>query len=208
MISWHTLDAWTVPEDRTGIAFHWIIILGGCAAPLFLFLAGVSVSLSKATMKRGWQIFALAHLFRLQSFFLNPWASVSSLLKPDILDILGLGMVAAASCRARATTHTRQVLWLLGPAVAIVLIAPASRVWAWPALIRPYAPRLEAYIRPMAGMGVFTPFRGSPSCLSVRSWGWCSRRRARPAHAGLAGTGWRGGDRRSGRRVSSGRHLV
>lgn len=158
MIAWHTLDAWTILEDRTGFAFQVIIIIGGCAAPLFLFLAGVSVALAKATPKRGWQIFGLAHLFRLQSFFLNPWASWSSLLKPDILNILGLGMVATALCRARATTLMRQVVWLLVPAAAIVLMAPASRLWAWPALLRPYVPRLEAYIRPIAGMGVFSIF--------------------------------------------------
>lgn len=158
MISWHTLDAWTRPEDRSGLAFHWIIILGGCAAPLFLFLAGVSVSLAGATPKRGWQILGLAHLFRLQSFLLNPWASWSSLLKPDILNILGLGMAVAAYCRARATTRMREIVWLLLPAAVIVWMAPGSRVWQWPALLRPFAPRLEAYIRPMAGMGVFSVF--------------------------------------------------
>jgi hypothetical protein len=40
--------------------------------------------------KRGWQIFLLAHVFRLQSFLLNPGATWASLLKPDILNILGL----------------------------------------------------------------------------------------------------------------------
>ena len=57
------------------------------AAPLFLFLAGVSVPFAIGAhvgrgadrrraawlvQRRGWQVFGLAHLFRLQSFLLNP----------------------------------------------------------------------------------------------------------------------------------------
>ena len=169
MILWHSMDAWTAPWERSGPAFAVIIVIGGWAAPLFLFLAGVSIPLAGETktardlaswhlQKRGWQIFGLAHLFRLQSFLLNPAASWSSVLKPDILNILGLGLVAAAFCWGRATTRARQVIWLLTPAVLIVLLAPASRVWAWPAMLRPYVPRLEAYIRPVSGMGVFSIF--------------------------------------------------
>lgn len=174
MIVWHTMDAWTRPDGRTTLAWDVIILIGGCAAPLFLFLAGVSVALSGAAamekgghdrtrvgwrlQTRGWQIFGLAHLFRLQSFLLNPAASWSSLLKPDILNILGLGMVAAGFCWARAASRARQIIWLLVPSLAIVLLTPASRLWAWPALLRPYAPRLEAYIRPVGTLGVFTLF--------------------------------------------------
>ncbi len=101
---------------------------------------------------------ALAHLFRLQSFLLNPTASWSSLLKPDILNILGLGLVAAAFCWSRATTRARQVAWLLAPAAVVLLMTPASRAWTWPELLRPSVPRLEAYVRPVAGMGVFSVF--------------------------------------------------
>ena len=153
------------------------IALSGGPAPLFLFMAGVAGSggggkLSVADArrgvlaaarsfcppKRGWQIFLLAHLFRFQAFLLNPGASWESLLKPDILNILGLGMAATAWCWGRATSRRRQILWLLGPALAIVLLAPGSRVWEWPAAFRAFAPRLEAYIRPVSGMGVFSVF--------------------------------------------------
>jgi hypothetical protein len=89
---------------------------------------------------------------------LNPTASWSSLLKPDILNILGLGLVAVAFCWSRATSRAREVLWLILPAAVIVFMTPASRLWAWPSLLRPYAPRLEAYIRPVSGMGVFSVF--------------------------------------------------
>jgi uncharacterized membrane protein len=169
MIAWHTLDSWTAAADRSGVAFAWITVIGGCAAPLFLFLAGVSVPLAGASrgtrrqaswrlQKRGWEVFVLAHLFRLQSFLLNPTASWSSLLKPDILNILGLGIVLTAYCWGRATSRAKTMGWLVLPAAAIVWLAPASREWVWPELLRAWAPRLEAYIRPVSGMGVFSVF--------------------------------------------------
>ena len=66
--------------------FGYAMVLGGFGAPLFLFLAGVAVALSGeskfrktgdfagswwAVQKRGWQIFGLAFLFRLQSYILS-----------------------------------------------------------------------------------------------------------------------------------------
>ena len=40
MILWHSMDAWTAPWARSGSVFAVVIVLGGWAAPLFLFLAG------------------------------------------------------------------------------------------------------------------------------------------------------------------------
>lgn len=175
MILWHSMDAWTWPAARRTRIFDWVIFTGGWAAPLFLFLAGVSVALAGAAragkvqapgvrsqasvlQRRGWQIFALAFLFRLQSFILNPGAPWMTLLKPDILNILGLGIVAAAFCWGRATSTARRTLWLAGPAAAIVLATPWSRDWRWPALLGKLAAPLEGYIRPVPGVGGFSIF--------------------------------------------------
>ena len=83
MVLWHSIDAWTLQTDRESWAFTVIIFAAGWAAPLFLLLAGVSVSLAAGSrvargrsrqeaswelQKRGWQIFLLAHVFRFQSF--------------------------------------------------------------------------------------------------------------------------------------------
>jgi uncharacterized membrane protein len=46
MIEAHVLDAWTRPADRASFAFGCARILAGFAAPLFLFLAGLSVALA------------------------------------------------------------------------------------------------------------------------------------------------------------------
>ena len=87
MIEAHTADAWTRAADRHSAAFAWTLVLGGFAAPLFLWLAGIGVALSAARLartggtreavvgaicRRGLEIFILAFLFRLQAFIVTP----------------------------------------------------------------------------------------------------------------------------------------
>jgi uncharacterized membrane protein len=52
MVGWHTLDAWTTPVDKASGAFWYCQLIGGFGAPIFLFLAGVSVSLAAASRLR------------------------------------------------------------------------------------------------------------------------------------------------------------
>lgn len=173
MIMWHAIDAWTVTDGRASLAFTAIVFAAGWVSPLFLFLAGVSIPLaatarmarlgedrlaaSHALMRRGFQIFLLAHLFRFQSFLLNPNGSWNGILKPDILNVLGLGMMAAAFCWGRASRSPRSLaLWLVVPALVLVgVLTPWARHWWWPTLLHP---RFEAYLRPVGNYGVFTLF--------------------------------------------------
>jgi len=169
MIEWHVLDAWSVRDGRGGPI--WIVIqtVGGFAAPLFLFLAGVAIpfaigsrvrrgddlqSGAWSVQQRGWEVFGIAHLFRFQSFLLNPTATWSSIFRPDILNILGLGLAGTSVLCGRAM-RSRRVLWLIVPAVAIFALTPWSRLWSWPSQL---PGRLEAYIRPGNGLGVFQIF--------------------------------------------------
>ncbi len=169
MIEWHVIDAWTVTAGRDGAAWGAIVVMGGMAAPLFLFLAGVSVPFAIGAhvsrgadrrraaglvQRRGWEVFGLAHLFRLQSFLLNPNAKWSGLLKPDILNILGLGLAGTSWLVGRGGARGRRAWWLLLPAAMVLALTPASRHWWWPTLLHP---RLEAYIRPSI-YGVFALF--------------------------------------------------
>lgn len=175
MIEWHVLDAWTAPEARDPGPWLIVTIVGGFAAPMFLFLAGIAVPLamqaresrgataaaaSRALQRRGWEILGIAHLFRLQSFLLNPSGRWSSLFKPDILNVMGLGLAATAWLTGRAARRPRAAWWLLlAPAVAVIVLTPWSRIWWWPTLLHP---RLEAYIRPVVqngvSLGVFSLF--------------------------------------------------
>ncbi len=206
MILWHVVDSWTVIDGRDTRAFHAVIFTAGWAAPLFLFLAGTSVPLAAAAsvgrglgrsaagrklQRRGWEVFVLAHLFRFQSFVLNPSASWNSLLKPDILNVLGIGIVVTAWCWTRAGSSTRsQALWLLGPAVVVTaVLTPLAPTWWWPTLLHP---RLEAYIRPVGNYGVFSLF---PAIAYVLVGGFvgsrihASRESSGPFHARLMAAG-------------------
>lgn len=176
MIEWHVVDSWTATDGRGGALWPFIVNIGGMAAPLFLFLAGVSVPFAIASheargaapaeaawrvQKRGWQVFLIAHLFRLQTFITNPRASWSSIFKPDILNILGLGLALTAwltglARRSRDSgeggTPRRSVLLVI--AAIVLLLTPWAARWWWPTLL---PTRLEAYIRPN-GYGVFELF--------------------------------------------------
>ena len=117
MIEAHVIDSWTRPPIAASRAFGESLILGGFGAPLFLFLAGIGVVMSagskarrsgdpraaasRAVQKRGLQIFALAFVFRFQSYVLGH-APAWTMLKVDILNIMGPAMIAAAA------------LWALG----------------------------------------------------------------------------------------------
>jgi uncharacterized membrane protein len=170
MIEWHALDAWTSDAARDPTVFYWFGFIGGWAAPLFLFLAGVSVPLAGASriargatpheagrglVRRGWQVFVIAHVFRLQSFLFNGARRWDGILKPDILNILGLGIVGVGWCWRRTLSWRRQHLALLAIGLLLVLLTPHARTWWWPSLLYP---RFEAYIRPVGNLGVFTIF--------------------------------------------------
>jgi uncharacterized membrane protein len=206
MIEWHAIDAWTATDERVGWFFGTLAFVGGWAAPLFLFLAGIALPLAMDShmrkglsardaswklQKRGWQIFVIAHIFRFQSYVMNPWAVWHSVLKPDILNILGLGMVVVAFCWGRSESLRGRMAWLLGPALLVLTIAPLSRVWTWPTLLHP---RMEAYIRPNAGFGVFPLFPWVAFVFvgaAIGVWIAMTRNAAedRRFHAGLAVVG-------------------
>lgn len=171
MVLWHVVDAWHVPANRDTAAFSAVVFFAGWAAPMFLFFAGVSVPLAaharmargcdrraavQTLVRRGWQVFLLAHLFRFQSFIFSPGAAWSSLLKPDILNILGLGLVLAALAWGRARSRLAEWFWLLLPTLVVaVVLTPWVRVWEWPTLLHP---RIEGYLRVSGGNAVFSLF--------------------------------------------------
>jgi len=169
MIGGHTFDSWTLPADRTTAVYGWAVLIFGIGGPLFLFLAGVSVSLaagaraarlhddaaSATVRRRGWQIFLYAFLFRLQSFLLNPGSPLSTLLKVDILNVMGLAIVATATLWGAARRTTGRVLALGAATVSIAMLTPLLR--ATPMLSGVPDP-LEWYVHPVQGRTNFTLF--------------------------------------------------
>jgi uncharacterized membrane protein len=170
MVETHLVDAWTRAPDRSEPAYGWAMFVGGFSAPLFLFLAGIALALAvgsrtrkgatpseAATLarKRGWQIFGLAFLFRLQSFVLGGGDFLDKLLKVDILNVMGLGMLLAALLWALGRRRASRAAWLTAAAVLVVMATPAVRAMSLPSWL-PYP--LAWYLQPVPDFGAFTLF--------------------------------------------------
>jgi uncharacterized membrane protein len=167
MIQGHAVDSWTRVEDKSHATYYWISMTWGIAAPLFLFLAGVSLVLAAAgrlrqgrtdaeaaalARRRGWQIFGLAFLFRLQAWLISGGAAYTTLLKVDILNVMGLAMLAGAVLWGLGRGAWSRALLLAGAGVAAAMLTPIVR--ATP-LLAPLPDPMEWYLRPFAGATTF-----------------------------------------------------
>jgi uncharacterized membrane protein len=167
MVEAHTFDAWTAAPDRTSAFYRLLILIGGFGAPAFLFLAGVASALAigsrtrkglsqrealRLARKRGWQIFGLAFLFRFQSWVISRGPALT-LLKVDILNILGLAMLAAALLWKLAPTRATRIALFAGLTAALAAVGPvvhdSTAIAGWPDPI-------EWYFHPWRGRSSFT----------------------------------------------------
>jgi uncharacterized membrane protein len=165
MFQTHCYDSWLRPDLRDSALYHWSQLGGTLPAPLFLFLAGVSMALVterlrakgitreaivKQTALRGAEIFGLGLLFRVQEFALGyrtaPW---TDLFRVDILNILGLSMILMALfcwLTAAPQVESARMRGVAGALLAATVIAMLT-----PPLWTTHRPRwlpwpLESYI--------------------------------------------------------------
>jgi uncharacterized membrane protein len=147
-----------------------VIALGGFAAPAFLFLAGVALALGATSAerrgiplaaaaargrRRGWQVFGLAFLFRLQSLVISGGRFPQALLKVDILNILGLSMVLVGALWPLARSRRGRAVVFVGMAATVAMLAPAIRSAGWVGALPDW---LEMYVRSFRGRSSFSLF--------------------------------------------------
>ena len=178
MFQTHCYDAWLGGNARKGSFFMWSQVGGTLPAPLFLFLAGISLALvtnklrqkgfnpnqiARTTIRRGGEIFALGLLFRLQEFVIAwGWAPWSDLLRVDVLNIIGVSLmlmggvcwiVLALADRFQGSPSRLPVAvagTAVGVALAISLLTPL--LWTtWRARWLPWP--LESYINGVHNVG-------------------------------------------------------
>jgi uncharacterized membrane protein len=170
MIEGHTLDSWTRVADRQLPAYQWAIVLAGFGAPLFLFLAGITLILAaggrlrkgtarsevaRAAFRRGAWILVLAFVFRLQALLISRGEFPKSLLKVDILNIMGVSMLIGAVGWAAAKTPTRRATLFIALTGAAAMLTPIIRHIEW---LNGLPDPLEAYVRPLRGLTNFALF--------------------------------------------------
>ena len=159
MFQTHCYDSWLGGSARNTSFLGWSQLLGTLPAPLFLFLAGVSVALvtdrlrrkgvpanqiAKSTVIRGAQIFGLALLFRVQEFALGfrtaPW---TDLLRVDVLNAIGISIVFLGILCRLAKSRTANVTFAVACAAAVALATPPLWTTWRPSWLPWY---LESYI--------------------------------------------------------------
>lgn len=170
MIEAHTLDSWTRAADRHSHIFRNLTVLGGFAAPFFLWLAGLGVVLSatrhaqrggdrlaavETIWRRGLEIFLLAFLFRVQAFVVSPGGHLVHIFRVDILNVMGLTIVATGLVWGLAGSIRGHVLAYALAATAITMITPIVRASPSVDLLPVF---LQWYIRPFGDYTVFTFF--------------------------------------------------
>ena len=170
MIEAHTMDAWTLPSERDDLPYRAAIVLGGFAAPAFMCLAGVALALAAVSRerrgktvaevaamarRRGWQIFGLAFLFRLQALVISGGQFPQSLFKVDILNVMGLSMVLAGVLWTVVQDRRARTVCLMAATVPIALMAPPLTGAAW---LDPFPDWLEMYFRQARGRTSFSLF--------------------------------------------------
>jgi uncharacterized membrane protein len=168
MIEGHARDAWTRVDDRGSSLYQWQTVLTGFGAPIFLFLAGVSIALAagsrlrkgldrsgagRAAVRRGLTIFGLAFLFRLQSWIISGGAFPQSLLKVDILNVMGVAMVAAALLWWLGGNVRSRIAIFAAATVAAAMATPIVRATTTLAVL---PDSIELYLRPFDGRATFT----------------------------------------------------
>jgi len=165
MFQTHCYDSWLRPDLRDSALFRWSQLGGTLPAPLFIFLAGLSMALVterlrekgmarnailKHTAFRGAEIFALGLLFRVQEFLLGyrsaPW---TDLFRADVLNILGLSMIFMAvlcwltAAPEIAPARIRGIAGALFAAALVAMFTPP--LWTtWRPRFLPW--QLESYI--------------------------------------------------------------
>jgi uncharacterized membrane protein len=142
MIEVHVLDAWLRPDARSGAAFDVLRMIGGLAAPGFLYMAGLSQALADAALgrrgvapalrrahavRRALWLLGVAYGFRLAEYVLGgAWRRPDGwgdLLKVDVLNVIAVGLLLSALLSVGLPRRAGAALAAAG-ALAIVLATP------------------------------------------------------------------------------------
>jgi hypothetical protein len=150
MVEWHSYDAWRLDAAAHGGLHDLISIVGGFAAPSFIYMAGLSQVLGDAAMARkgvpagerrrhalrraAW-LLGVAYLFRAAEYLLGgAWLAPGgwqSILKVDVLNVIAVSLLLTALVTAGLPPRLHAALSIAGAAF-FALLTPVVAGWQHP----------------------------------------------------------------------------
>jgi uncharacterized membrane protein len=168
MIQCHTFNSFSRLDVRDGGPYNLSQFIGGMAAPLFLLMAGMTLAFQMESMarreplamrrwlhafRRGGYVLGIAFLFRLTNWLFSlPDASLQELTKVDILNCMGVAMIALSALSV-APSRTR-AQWAAAAGLLIAAAAPVVSNLNWSGMPQ----LLHEYLAPGVGRGRFAFF--------------------------------------------------
>ena len=193
MVEVHTLDAWMAPGVGGGFLHDLLLMMGGFAAPSFLFMAGLSQQLAsasaarrgvppaarlRAALSRALWLLSVAYAFRFAEFVLGGAFRLSGgwrdILRVDILNVIAIALALAAVLDFLAPGRRALAVFVLA-AAAVAGLAPLAAEWRHP------ASRLLDYVYATFPRANFSLVNWSAFLLAGSAVGKLLRDRDRPA---------------------------
>jgi uncharacterized membrane protein len=200
MIEWHTYDSWRADAAATGPAHTFLSIVGGFAAPSFLYMAGMSQLLADGALerkgvaagdrrlravRRALWLLGVAYAFRIVEYLLGgAWrvpGGWQTILRVDVLNVIAISLLVAALLTVGWTRRAHVVL-AGGAAVAVALLAPVVAGWVTRGTgLAGVAGRLVDYLyTPDWSRGIFWLFPWAAFALAGSAFGRLAQQEQQP----------------------------
>ncbi len=150
MVEWHTYDAWRLDAVARGWLHEALNLVGGFAAPSFLYMAGMSQLLADAAaarkgvpvgerraraVRRALWLLGVAYLFRIAEWMLGGAYRVpggwQDILKVDVLNVIAVSLLASALLTVGLSARAH-VAVAVAAAAAVALATPLVAAWQHP----------------------------------------------------------------------------
>jgi uncharacterized membrane protein len=168
MIQCHTFNCFVRMDLRDSGSYVLSQFVGGMAAPLFLFMAGMTLAFQMESLerrepsrmrrwlgalRRGGYVLGIAFLFRLTNWAGSfPNAQAQELTKVDILNCMGVAMMAVSALAVLGSKSRARTAAAAGLAIAGLAPLIANLDWSGA------PPLLHEYLAPGFGRGRFAFF--------------------------------------------------
>jgi len=193
MVEWHSWDSWRADAVAVGRVHDAMAVIGGFAAPSFLYMAGLSLVLGDAAqarkgmpegtrltgaVRRALWLLGVAYLFRVFEYVVGGgcWSvgGWESILKVDVLNVIAVSLLATAVLTIGRSPRW-QVVLAIGAAVAVALLSPVVAGWQ-------HAPsRVLDYLYSEWPRGIFYLFPWAAFCFAGNAIGRLATGNDRPA---------------------------